>query len=276
MTDFVDARLERPQKAVNYLRDVMMGTRSPGRDLNEVAIKAQNQLRDKMERPVDYENEYAQAYEAAMNFGPQALATKGIKPVGGIMDNPNFKKWFGGSKVVNEAGEPLTVYHGTNTPIKEFSDHNFGRTDSGWFGSGHYFTPDTETASMYATHWGNKPEGSNIIPSYLNLKNPLILSDEKGIGNMTTPEFIKRYGNPKNKEEAIALTNVLKDYGYDGVIRIGGVPATTEYLVFSPNQIKSATGNQGTFDPLDPDITKALLPVALAGQYARDRNNDGR
>ncbi len=30
-----------------------------------------------------------------------------------IMDNPKFRKWFGDSKVVDEDGKPLVVYHGT-------------------------------------------------------------------------------------------------------------------------------------------------------------------
>jgi hypothetical protein len=30
-----------------------------------------------------------------------------------------------------------------------------------------------------------------------------------------------------------------------------------EYIVFEPTQIKSATGNRGTFDPADPDIRRS-------------------
>lgn len=37
----------------------------------------------------------------------------------------------------------------------------------------------------------------------------------------------------------------------------GVLPDTTHYIAFNSNQIKSASGNQGTFDPNDPDITKA-------------------
>jgi hypothetical protein len=49
----------------------------------------------------------------------------------------------------------------------------------------------------------------------------------------------------------------------DGVIykneapkELRGVKDPTAYIAFEPTQIKSATGNTGTFDPLDPDITK--------------------
>jgi hypothetical protein len=46
--------------------------------------------------------------------------------------------------------------------------------------------------------------------------------------------------------------------GHDGVILDYGTPdGGKEVVAFHPTQIKSATGNQGTFDPSDPDITKA-------------------
>jgi hypothetical protein len=37
-----------------------------------------------------------------------------------ITDNPNFVKWFGDSKVVDENGKPLAVYHGTNSEFDTF------------------------------------------------------------------------------------------------------------------------------------------------------------
>lgn len=47
------------------------------------------------------------------------------------------------------------------------------------------------------------------------------------------------------------FTDMLKADGYDGVV------AGSEYVVFEPNQIKSATGNEGTFDAKSNDITKS-------------------
>jgi hypothetical protein len=56
------------------------------------------------------------------------------------------------------------------------------------------------------------------------------------------------------------------DRGHDGLIvrnvnDLGGVvdneydyPLSTTYAVFRPEQIKSATGNPGTYDPEDPRI----------------------
>ena len=51
------------------------------------------------------------------------------------------------------------------------------------------------------------------------------------------------------------VTDRLRELGHDSII--GHEFDQPVYAVFEPTQIKSATGNQGTFDPNDPDITKA-------------------
>jgi hypothetical protein len=52
------------------------------------------------------------------------------------------------------------------------------------------------------------------------------------------------------------IHKTIRNSGFDGIIahRPDG---SKEYVAFKPEQVKSATGNQGTFDPNDPDITKA-------------------
>src|SRR5690606_5138263 len=45
---------------------------------------------------------------------------------------PEFKRWFGDSKVVDANGKPLVVYHGTKADFSTFSLEKFGQTDGGW------------------------------------------------------------------------------------------------------------------------------------------------
>ena len=66
---------------------------------------------------------------------------------------PEFKRWFGDSKVVDENGEPLVVYHGTD---QDFSEFKISRT--GWLGKGFYFTDNREQAARY---------GKNVMAVYL-------------------------------------------------------------------------------------------------------------
>jgi hypothetical protein len=47
-----------------------------------------------------------------------------IRPV----DSPEFRRWFGASKVVDERGQPLVVYHGTRrTGFDTFRPRGGGR-----------------------------------------------------------------------------------------------------------------------------------------------------
>lgn len=71
--------------------------------------------------------------------------------------SPSFKEWFGDSKVKNDNDDPLLLMHGT--PYK-FSNHSIGSfdeniglgsaVDSGFFGTGNYFTTEINLARKYA------------------------------------------------------------------------------------------------------------------------------
>jgi len=66
----------------------------------------------------------------------------------------NFWNWFGDSKVVDEAGNPLVVYHGSPTPegITEFSPggKQGSRLSGDAYGVASYFTSSPGEASIYA------------------------------------------------------------------------------------------------------------------------------
>lgn len=71
-------------------------------------------------------------------------------------ETPEFKRWFGDSKVVDESGKPLVVYHGTNQPIEAFSSGRLGmatRSESSKIGF--FFTSSPRVAELYAENAGN-------------------------------------------------------------------------------------------------------------------------
>ena len=76
------------------------------------------------------------------------------------------------------------------------------------------------------------------------------------------------------------LRRAIEGMGFDGIIMdagaafgvgrgagrpMEGVEGATHYIAFRPNQIKSATGNRGTFDPASPDIRFALADERFDG-----------
>lgn len=164
-----------------------------------------------------------------------------------VSDTPEFKKWFGNSKVVNDDGTPKRVYTGTSKD-KDFNRFNAPK-------NGIWFTEDPESASQYAVEndsmsyardldsrdpWAMKPTNtaSRVYPVYLSVQNPIDYSD--GLPpEMMADNYKKAQGEHFAK---------LKANGIDGVKMPGGV-----WAVFSPNQIKSVF-NRGTFDTDNPRI----------------------
>jgi hypothetical protein len=183
------------------------------------------------------------------------------------IDSPEFKRWFGDSKVVDAEGRPLVVYHGThaNDSIERFSEDKIGsRTDDGFMGRGFYFGDSTD-ASSYAGYQpfsdpSRKPSGGSVYPVYLSLQNPLVLFGRRvgeRVKRMPDRGVLARdaAGLPRSASAA-ELRAKLEGMGHGGVIYTDEL-GTQEYVAFRPEQIKSAIGNSGAFDPANPDITKS-------------------
>ncbi|MBA3622929.1 MAG: PLxRFG domain-containing protein [Methylibium sp.] len=177
-----------------------------------------------------------------------------------------FKRWFGQSKVVDAHGKPLVVYHGTNHDVSAFNPKmigdNFAADARGFF-----FTTDPKMASEYAendTVGVNKRDGANVMPAYVSLQKPLIVDDA----------FLRKEGMaPIGKDEDTIsfwdnyqglILEWVDERKADGVILVdnsykptGGEP-TRLVVAFKPKQIKSATGNRGTFDPDNANINLSI------------------
>ena len=190
----------------------------------------------------------------------------------------SFKAWFGdwekdpehASKVLDENGEPLVVYHGTpKGGFTEFKEES-------------YFTPHREYAERYVhaggkgNIWGVTDGEPSMYELFLNIRKPFD-TRTKADAAIFEREFLGKWGNNTPLSErglpdwtdAADLLEFLAEHGggYDGVIiDEGGDPDANgnpvwrgvSYLTASPTQIKSATENRGTFDGRDADITHSL------------------
>jgi hypothetical protein len=76
------------------------------------------------------------------------------------------------SKVRDQAGNLIRVFHGTNSDFDKFDDA-FTDPDS-WYGKGHYFTEDSDYAQSYTRRKGELRDGEapNVKVAYLDIKNP--------------------------------------------------------------------------------------------------------
>lgn len=102
------------------------------------------------------------------------LGLRGQRAVYGCAQiaTPEFRAWFGKSKVVDASGEALRVFRGERrSPGPTCFTLTRGRATPS-------FTPDPLAASVYVRHldlcdWG---AGSCVVPAYLSIQNPLDLT----------------------------------------------------------------------------------------------------
>ena len=179
------------------------------------------------------------------------------------------------SKVVDADGNPLVMYHGSGLSIFEFFSHR---------GKLIYFSTDIGTAESYAKYadenqreqgnydddFGRNSEdgGAAVYPVYLSVQNPF---DPDNAAHLTKlPESIaKEIKRTKGDYDTIEqYQGDIEAAGFDGVyVREHAEQDASErrdIAVFSPTQIKSAIGNNGNFDPANPDIR--LSRATLGGQ----------
>ena len=300
--------------------------------------------------------------------GPMMAAERvGGKVAKGLVGEAaeNFKRWFGDSKVVDEAGDPLRVFHGTQSNFDTFDkgmagtsgvpktgkDNVFFFTDSP-YEAGNYAqmaTPESlkklrkeyaetgklsqldtarsnevfkeandafynarnnlkkqfenddrriadivadfknnperysdnsvlndyldavnkrnlarvnksandPTTNLYGIEAAARNQSPNVMPTHLSLQNPLIV--EKSGSVSTNADVVKKALRDAraNGNDGIIIKNT-RSFSPDDA------PAN-HYIAFEPTQIKSSTGNRGTYDPNDPSIMKSLLPYLLYG-----------
>ena len=159
------------------------------------------------------------------------------------------------SKVVDENGEPLVVYHGTMGKKFYTFDMDYGYSSR---------TGPKGTVSFAQNKEFADVRGIRTIEAYINSKTPFDYRNEDhvrkainyfkqynedmGYGpNISSYEEGLREGRYQTLEFDIPL-KWYKDNGFDGVyMREAPMHTSLNINVFNPNQIKSATENNGDF-----------------------------
>jgi len=215
---------------------------------------------------------------------------------------PEFKAWFGDSKGVDAEGKPLVVYHGTNKSDggDAFTIFDTYASNYGLMGQGGYFTADPSIASSYTTK--GRGDAPTVYPVYLSIKNPIDMDGPADVEawqrQFPDAESFHEEGNTNESwyraaEESIRDQEVpmyegaeimqdgLRAMGFDGITHMGGGRLDKAsvrhrvYVAFDPEQIKSATGNSGKFDPKRPNLTDPLAPSEVSPRVmARDATNN--
>jgi len=205
---------------------------------------------------------------------------------------PEFRRWFGRSMLVDPAGNPIKLYHGTRGSFNVFRP-----SASGNYGPGIYLSASKLNASDFSRRVpaGAWPTGGrSVMPLYVRLINPLILSQTNaGIKINTISGVLSDRHEALQEKLATTASSVsymggageqfaleVQTLGHDGIIvdfsgflddpGVAEEMAKTgmtreeismaEVIVYDSHQLKSALGNPGTYDPENPSIvTEAKL-----------------
>lgn len=201
---------------------------------------------------------------------------------GGTLEQPGtaaFDRWFGDSKVVDAEGKPLVVYHGTSGDFSEFAG-----------GITQWASTDPSLASAYADH-RSKDGPARILPLYMRAEKPFdstkmaktlsvgaffsearkqAVDAGRTVDDAKARELLKRikdsapastfqrfelWNNTEQRfgaDGSSAIKELLEMLGFDSIRDMERGVET--FGVFRPEQIKSAIGNRGTFDPASPNI----------------------
>lgn len=189
----------------------------------------------------------------------------------------NFWKWFGDSDAVDDSGRPALYYHTTRNDFDQFEAGRVTK-NSGTFGdwetsrAAMFFTDSLDDSQAYGKTGKGFAPGANVMPVYLKAENVLDMTsgylpsygkdaariEEAGLN----PRYMDRFDWSKfDDEDGKEMVDALKRAGYDAIRFWDENPDTQESFkalaVFSPEQVKSALGNRGTFNGSDANITRS-------------------
>jgi len=137
------------------------------------------------------------------------------------------------------------VYHGTKAAFDEFkTDRGAGKE------FGIYVTPREKYAQQYG--------GGSAKAFYVNVRNPLVVENKGEISprDLTKSDVDKLVSQGYDGIVSVNRTEKYKDeYPPTGPFK--PITSADEIVAFHPNQIKSATGNAGTFSRTSNKITEA-------------------
>jgi hypothetical protein len=189
----------------------------------------------------------------------QELAQKGIKYSIRAPETKEFKQWFGDSKVVDEDGNPMVVYHATKNNFFAFDPKKLTKNTKhptaklGFFAAVNPESTDEFITVPYGIGKGTYEAGANVMPLYASIKNPITIPSGKFVLQSMALQNMKK----KDADQFISeFIQSLRDEGHDGILITadktgrgfaGGKEFTSDnWVALDPNQFKSAFNEKPT------------------------------
>ena len=197
----------------------------------------------------------------AVTRNPQATSMRALdeiarmSPVSQMFDPRLAKRVMPQTTVVDEAGNPRLLYHGTTEDFKQFDPGTRGAV---------FASPDPKFTNVYAGEDMDRYlSGGNVRPVYVDAKNPFDYDNPDHVQAVVQyikkndPDFAdiadsvgEKVGTGVYSQiERPLVQNAIRQLGFDGFfVQERG---TKNIAVFDPQQVKSAIS--------DPDIMEQFL-----------------
>lgn len=188
-----------------------------------------------------------------MESANRELEIKEIKK----QEDPDFEKWFEGSVVVDEEGNPLKVYH--STTVKNFDGLNLKSNEKSedWSSWGIYFSSDRKaTVDYMKQNYVDSTDRFERLLSRESSENDLISKDQTEYfknheSSVKTFSCFIKITKPlilENHQQLMDLyhsgtTKKQLEEQYDGIIVNHDSDFTDQYVVFNPDNIKILPSN---------------------------------
>lgn len=236
-----------PQRVQQQLRE---GIGSDGSNFDNTRLT--------LDSPTPRENELYATFEAQ----PGVSRPQPAREV--PLESEDFSNWFAGSRAVDEAGNPLPVYHGTN---RQFSDFDASQiADNGrrttLLGDGNYFSSSQEGAANY---------GDRVIEARLNLRAPR--TNETGLMDQRLGPYdgVIAQGAPGSRGDELYLTaldNSQIAQVSNGNARLPAVPGNEALEGFMQNPRFARLAREAAQDVFDEtgqrvSLTDGEIPPRL-------------
>jgi ADP-Ribosyltransferase in polyvalent proteins len=150
-------------------------------------------------------------------------------------DQEEFETWFLGSRVVDDLGEPLVCYHGSESDAKTFRK----RLTGGYAQLGFWFDAIPRLVESYALdHHRSSP---SLIPAYLAIQNPKEYPSIENLRDVVEGKYGVSFISRMQK-----LRKDLIRAGFDGVVVRNGRNTSgmipDYWVVFKSTQIRVTPG----------------------------------
>jgi hypothetical protein len=208
--------------------------------------------------------------------------------------SPNFKRWFKNSKVVDNKGNPLVMYHLSKS--EEIFTEFLPFSHFGTVQATEEIMGDEYEYLKYKVKDGPFPQKYRTYPVYLSIRKPIVLTD---IGSEPR-EQLRLWTEEANEQNALSARAAdeidyeskhdiryanslfikrLKAKGYDGIVyeNVEEDPGSLSWVIFDPSQAKSIFAKE--FNPNSGDIREDNMKLTEGDvipydQFSKKRNKE--